>query len=518
MPDPFDFANEDNNEPDYGHSEPAPMPPPQQRGGSTGYRKDSKRPFGKKSFRKDKPMGRLDRQPPFNLEAEVGVIGSILLMPDVCDDIVNLIRPEDFYDESHQILFRHLMDMHNTGKKIDPLLLREHLFANDELDAVGGVGRLAEIFNSVPNAAHAMYYANIVRGKSTTRHIITTCSDLLSEAYTPEADPDSLLNDAEQKVFSIRESRQSSNLSAIDEVLTEAMDRLDARVRGDAMEGTVETGFTDLDRMTGGLHASELVILAARPSMGKTAFAMNICEYVVTKARQPALFISLEMAAIELIERLLCSVAKVNGHKLKNGTLPSEDRKRMVKTASELSKAPLFIDDSPTRNVSEIAGAARRIKRREGKLGLIVIDYLQLIQPDSQNDPRQEQVAKIARRLKGLARELKVPILCLSQLNRQAEDSRDHRPKLSHLRESGAIEQDADVVMFVHREAYFQKGQPEEEVNQHEALVIVEKQRNGPTGDVELHWERDFTRFSNRAQDHYSEFDNLPPPVVSDPF
>ena len=196
---------------------------------------------------------------------------------------------------------------------------------------------------------------------------------------------------------------------------------------------------------------------------------------MVSKARQPALFVSLEMAAIELIERLLCSVAKVNGHKLKNGTLPAEDRKRLVETAGKLSSCPLFIDDSPTRNMSEIAGAARRIKRREGTLGLIVIDYLQLIQPDSANDPRQEQVSKIARRLKGLARELKVPVLCLSQLNRQAEDSKDHRPKLSHLRESGAIEQDADVVMFVHRESYFQKGQPEEEVNQHEALIIIEK-------------------------------------------
>jgi replicative DNA helicase len=183
---------------------------------------------------------------------------------------------------------------------------------------------------------------------------------------------------------------------------------------------------------------------------------------------------------------------------------------RLVKVAGELSTVPLFIDDSPTRNVSEIAGAARRIKRREKSLGLVVIDYLQLIQPDNSNDPRQEQVAKIARRLKGLARELKVPILCLSQLNRQAEDSRDHRQKLSHLRESGAIEQDADVVMFVHRESYFQKGQAEEEVNQHEALIIVEKQRNGPTGDVELHWERDFTRFSNRAPERYSEFDDFP--------
>ena len=212
----------------------------------------------------------------------------------------------------------------------------------------------------------------------------------------------------------------------------------------------------------------------------------------------------------------LCSVAKVNGHKLKNGTLPAEDRKRLVATASELSSCPLFVDDSPTRNMSEIAGAARRIKRREGSLGLIVIDYLQLIQPDSSSDPRQEQVSKIARRLKGLARELKVPVLCLSQLNRQAEDSKDHRPKLSHLRESGAIEQDADVVMFVHREAYFQKGQPEEEVNQHEALIIIEKQRSGPTGDVELHWERDFTKFSNRAPEHYSEFDGMQP-KASDP-
>lgn len=466
----------------------------------------SRRKFSKR----ENPTETVDRQPPFNLEAEVGVLGSVMLMPDSCDDIVNLIRPDDFYDEAHQILFRHIMEMHGGGKKIDPLLLRESLISTNEFDTVGGAARLAEIFTSVPNAAHVTYYANIVRSKATARNLITTCSDLLADAYRPDSDPDSMLNEAEQKVFAIRESRQSNNLSPIDEILSDAMDRLDARVRGEGQEGTVETGFTDLDRMTGGLHASELVILAARPSMGKTAFAMNIVENVVMKSRKPALFISLEMASIELIERMLCSVAKVNGHRLRNGSLATEDRKRLVKSAGELSTVPLFIDDSPTRNVSEIAGAARRIKRRENGLGLIVIDYLQLIQPDNASDPRQEQVAKIARRLKGLARELKAPILCLSQLNRQAEDSRDHRPKLSHLRESGAIEQDADVVMFVHRESYFQKGQPEEEVNQHEAQIIIEKQRNGPTGDVELHWERDFTRFSNRAPERYSEFDEFP--------
>ena len=472
----------------------------------------SKRFF--KKDKRDKNVDLVDRQPPFNLEAEVGVLGSIMLNPDTCDDIVNILRPVDFYDEAHQIIFRHIMELHGGGKKIDPLLIRESLIGQNELELIGGAGRLAEIFSAVSHPAHVSFYANIVRSKATARNLITTCSDLLADAYRPDGDPDELLNDAEQKVFAIRESRQSNNLSGIDEILTAALDRLDARVRGEGQEGTVETGFTDLDRMTGGLHASELVILAARPSMGKTAFAMNIVENVVMKSRKPALFISLEMASIELIERMLCSVSRVNGHRLRNGTLAAEDRKRLVGKAGELAEVPLFIDDSPTRNVSEIAGAARRIKRKEGELGLLVIDYLQLIQPDSSSDARQEQVAKIARRLKGLARELKTPILCLSQLNRQAEDSRDHRPKLSHLRESGAIEQDADVVMFVHRESYFQKGQPEEEVNQNEALIIVEKQRNGPTGDVELNWERDFTRFSNRAQERYSEFDEFPSPAA----
>ena len=364
--------------------------------------------------------------------------------------------------------------------------------------------------NAVPNAAHAVYYANIVRNKSTTRKVIETCSDVLYEAYLPDQEPEDLLNKAEQNVFQIRESRQANNLVGIDEVLRSAMDRLDARLRGEGQEGTVETGFTDLDRMTGGLHASELVILAARPSMGKTAFAMNIAENVVLKSNQPTLFISLEMAAIELIERMLCSVAKVNGNRLRNGTLKSDERKNLARVAGQLSTVPLFIDDSPTRNVSEIAGAARRVARRNGgRLGLLVIDYLQLIQPDSSSDPRQEQVAKIARRLKGLARELKVPVLCLSQLNRQAEDSRNHRPKLSHLRESGAIEQDADVVMFVHRESYFQKGEELEPEKEREALIIIEKQRSGPTGDVELNWEREFTRFSDRAPDRFSEFDGL---------
>jgi replicative DNA helicase len=263
-----------------------------------------------------------------------------------------------------------------------------------------------------------------------------------------------------------------------------------------------------MDALTGGFHDSELIILAARPSMGKTALAMNIAEHVSMNEDVPVLFVSLEMSSIELADRLLCSVARVNGHRLRNGTITNEDRGRLIEKASIVSRAPLFVDDSPTRMVSEISAAARRILRREGKLGLVVIDYLQLIEPDNPRDPRQEQVARIARRLKGLARELEVPVLCLAQLNRQAEDSKDHRPKLSHLRESGAIEQDADVVMFVHREEYYRRGEEQEQFAG-QAEIIISKQRNGPVGDIPLIWRKEYTRFEDRAPDRLQVFDDF---------
>jgi replicative DNA helicase len=278
-------------------------------------------------------------------------------------------------------------------------------------------------------------------------------------------------------------------------------------MRGEPTHGGVDTGLTDLDSMTGGLHNGELIVLAARPSMGKTAFAMNIAEYVSITTRVPVLFVSLEMSAIELADRLLCSFARVNGHQLRNGTISREDRLRLVEKASEISQSPLFVDDAPNRTITEIAAAARRIARREGRLGLIVIDYLQLCEPDNPKDPRQEQVARMTRRLKGLAREMQVPIICLAQLNRQTEVSKDNIPRLSHLRESGAIEQDADVVMFVHREEYYHRG---EDAQQYAGLaqIICAKQRNGPVGDVELVWRRDFTRFENKAPERYSQFDS----------
>jgi replicative DNA helicase len=452
------------------------------------------------------PTKLFDWEPPYDLDAEMGVLGSMLLLPDTMDEVALVLRADDFHDPAHAKLFAHMLAMHDGGGKVDPVLLADRLNASGEYEAIGGAAFLHRVFNAVPNAAHATYYANIVREKSTYRALIQAGTEIVENAYKESHEAKQLLAQAEQRIFGILDGRGSSNVASISTILHAAMDRMEARMRGEHTSGGVDTGFRDMDALTGGLHDSELVILAARPSMGKTAFAMNIAEHVSVRLKVPVLFVSLEMSSLELADRMLCSVARVNGHRLRNGTISREDRQRLVETAGEISQAPLFVDDSPSRTVTEIAAAARRIRRRESGLGLVVIDYLQLIEPDNMKDPRQEQVARIARRLKGLARELKLPVLCLAQLNRQAEDSKDHIPRLSHLRESGAIEQDADVVMFVHREEYYHRGE-EKEAYAGQAEIIIAKQRNGPVGQVPLQWQKDFTRFEDRVPERLQEFD-----------
>ncbi|MGC6445555.1 MAG: replicative DNA helicase [Rubripirellula sp.] len=461
---------------------------------------------GRRKGRESSAAEILQRQQPFDLEAEMGVIGSVLLLPEVSDEIASL-RPDDFYDDANRKIYETLREMHDTGEKIDITLLVSKLRTAGEYEKVGGAAYLAKLSASVPNAAHAVYYADIVTEKAVFRKLIASSTEILKDSYEQTSSAKELCAQAEQKIFAIMDGRSSQSVHSISDVLHEAMDRMEARLRDDYETGSAESGFTQFDEMTGGLHSGELIILAARPSMGKTALAMNIGEYVSINQKLPVLFVSLEMSGIELADRMLCSLARVNGHRLRNGTISADDRERLIRKANEISQAPLFVDDSPSRTVSEIAAAARRIKRREGSLGMIVIDYLQLIEPDNSRDPRQEQVAKIARRLKGIARELEVPLLCLSQLNRQAEDSKDHRPRLSHLRESGAIEQDADVVMFVHREEYYHRGDEKAQFAG-QAEIIIAKQRNGPIGDVELTWEADFTRFSDRAPERHNEFDD----------
>ncbi len=455
------------------------------------------------------PSNILTRKPPFDLAAEAGVLGSILLMPDlVCDEVALLLRADDFYDDANRRLFSHLLEMHQEGTKIDITILVDRLRSSGDYEVIGGAAYIKQVGDLVPNAAHYAYYANIVREKATLRSLINASTEILRDSYDDSKDAKLLLSEAEQKVFSILDSRSSSAVSTIRDILDLAIDRIDARMRGEHTDGGVETLFADFDQMTGGLHNSELVILAARPAMGKTALAMNISEAVAVEGNVPTLFVSLEMSGIELADRMLCSRAKVNGHRLRNGTISNDDRRRLVEVAGEISQAPLYVDDSPNRTVSEISAAARRIRRREGRLGLVVIDYLQLIEPDNPRDPRQEQVARIARRLKGIARELETPVLCLAQLNRQAEDARDHRPKLSHLRESGAIEQDADVVMFVHREEYYHRGEEQAQFAG-QAEIIIAKQRAGPVGEVELVWRKEYTRFEDKAPERLHEFDEF---------
>jgi replicative DNA helicase len=338
------------------------------------------------------------------------------------------------------------------------------------------------------------------------RALIDAGTDILRDAYEAVDEPRELLGRAEERIFSILEKRSSAEAKPIQQVLMDVMVRMDARMKHEHAIGGVETGFSDLDRLCGGLHNSELIILAARPSMGKTALAMNIAEHVAIGLGQTVLFVSLEMACLELADRLLCSAAQVNGNRLRNGTISQEDRRRLVQKSAEIGSAPLFIDDTPGRTLTEIAAVARRLKRKNG-LALVVIDYLQLIEPDNPRDPRQEQVARIARRLKTMCRELDLPVLCLAQLNRQAEVSRDNRPRLNHLRESGAIEQDADVVMFVHREEYYQTNDEDRERVKGQAEIIVAKQRNGPIGDVKLLWQQDYTRFVNLEHRPHDEFE-----------
>ncbi len=448
------------------------------------------------------------RDRPANVDAERAVLGSILLKPDVCDDVALVVRPEDFSDESHQLLYRHLLELHDSGKRIDATIVLERLRTQGDLERIGGAASLADVVEAVPHAAHATHYAHIVRDKSMLRALIDAGTDILREAYDSADEPRQLLSRAEERIFSILERRTSAEAKPIQSVLEEVMVRMDARMRHEHAIGGVETGFTELDRLLGGLHDSELLILAARPSMGKTAFAMNIAEHVSIGLQQPVLFVSLEMASMELADRLLCSAAQVNGQRLRNGTISQEDRRRLVQKSSEIGSSPLFIDDTPGRTLTEIAAVARRLKRKQG-LKLIVIDYLQLIEPDNPRDPRQEQVARIARRLKTMARELKLPVLCLAQLNRQAEASRDNRPRLNHLRESGAIEQDADVVMFVHREEYYQATEEDRERVRGQAEIIVAKQRNGPTDDVKLLWQQDYTRFVNLEHRPYDDFEQF---------
>ena len=434
-----------------------------------------------------------DRLPPQNLEAEQGVLGSILLDNEVLHDIIPILRADHFYRDSHQLIYKAIRDLYDQARAIDSITLEEELRRREELDKVGGLDSILQILASVPHSANARYYAQIVQEKAVARELIESAHETLREGYSGTYSAEELLASAERRVFAIAEEQVSGDTVELKDVIGDAMSRIDARVSSDVKVSGVPTGYIDLDEITGGFQGGQLIILAARPAMGKTAFALNICEHVAIDLKQAVLFVSLEMGQLELAERLLCSRAKVDGHKLRTGKgLTHGEFVKLSQGYEELrSGAPLMIDDTPSRNMLQVTANARRLKLRH-KIGLIVLDYIQLVDSEESRDSRQEQIAKISRRLKTLARELDVPVIALSQLNRAVENREDRRPRMADLRESGAIEQDADLVLLLHRPEYYD---PNDQPGISE--LIIAKNRHGATDTVKFTFRKNIMRFEN---------------------
>lgn len=441
-----------------------------------------------------------DRVPPQSKEAEMGVLGSILRDNNVLNEVQQIVRTDNFYFDAHQKIFQAVVETYNDGKPVDAVILFEVLKQRKQLEDVGGPQYIAELWEAAPTAANAEYYARIVREKAIVRNLIHANTELLRDAYDGTMPADELLGMAERRILEIAEKGTVGEVKTLNDAMKEALDRIDARSTGNLSEVGVPTGYIDLDNLTAGLHENELVILAARPGIGKTAFALNMVRHAVVDERMPVFFVSLEMARVELAERLLACQSRVDSFKLRKGNLNSQDIQRLMEAGDQLRGPPrdpvkLFIDDTPAQTMLRIAANARRLKMKHG-LRLVVIDYLQLIEPENRRDPRQEQVAQISRRLKFLAKELHIPVIALAQVNRASEDRQDHKPRLSDLRESGSLEQDADTVMILHRPGKFD-GNADDNVLE----VIIAKQRNGPTGEVTLTYLKEYMRYENYAAD-----------------
>ncbi|MFL5328774.1 MAG: replicative DNA helicase [Gemmataceae bacterium] len=443
----------------------------------------------------------VERLPPQSREAERCVLGS-MLRDNVCIGDIQQIFGKDnvyFYADAHRKIYEGIRTLYDKGQPVDLVVLAEWLTANKFIEDVGGYGYLGELWEAAPTAANAEYYAKIVRDKAIIRNIIHAGNEILRDAYDNVAPADELLETAERKILEIAQLGLMGETIELKDAMQEAYDRIDARAAKDYTETGVQTGFADLDELTAGLHNNELVILAARPSVGKTALALNIVRNVILGDLRrrveavPVFFVSLEQSRVELAERMLVAQASVDSHKLRKGFLNSEEMQRLIDAGDKLRQAKLFIDDSPMQSMLRIAANARRLKKRHD-IRMVVVDYLQLIDPENRKDNRQEQVAQISRRLKFLARELEIPVLALAQVNRSSEDRTDHKPRLADLRESGSIEQDADTVMMMHRPGKYEGGGDDNTTE-----VIIAKQRNGPTGDVTLAFRKEFMRYENHA-------------------
>ncbi len=436
---------------------------------------------------------------PQNLEAEKSVLGAILIDESVISDIVTVVKPRDFYESKHQAIFDAMLKLFEKSSPIDLLTLTDQLKKNKDLTKIGGSAYLAELTNYVPTASHAEAYAKMVAQTATRRRLIKASSSITDLAYEEGTTVDELLGKAEKEIFSVSDSNSVGDLVSLEDILTESFDRIEALHKNQGALRGVSTGYRDLDNMTAGFQRSDLLILAARPAMGKTTFVTNLAYNVATIAKQPVLFFSLEMSKEQLVDRMLADASGVDSWKIRTGNLNDEDFSKLSEAMGEMAEAPIMIDDTPGLSILEMRTKARRAAHNR-ELGLIIVDYLQLMQASTRSNDgnRVQEVSEISRGLKLIARELNVPVVALSQLSRTVENRNPKIPQLADLRESGSIEQDADIVMFIYREAYYE---PETE-RQNITDLIIAKHRNGPVGKVELYFHPERLRFMSLDKDH----------------
>ncbi|MBE5067689.1 replicative DNA helicase [Ligilactobacillus salivarius] len=447
-----------------------------------------------------------DNFPPQNIEAEQAVLGAIFLNTDALADAMEYVEADDFYRRAHQILFQAMVNLNNDGEAIDVLTVQNYLTTNNQLDDVGGVAYIAELATSVPTAANAGYYAKIVEEKSMLRRLISTATNIITQANNGDDDVPSLLDSAERQIMDVSERRNRSGFREIKDVLNETLSDIDRLSQQSEDITGLPTGYREFDKMTAGLQPDNLIILAARPAVGKTAFALNIAQNVATSTDTSVAIFSLEMSAESLVNRMLCAEGSINANHLRTGQLDEGEWQNLIVAMGALSNTSIFIDDTPGIKMAEIRAKCRRLAKEKGNLGLVVIDYLQLIE-GSNKESRQQEVSEISRQLKKLAKELSVPILALSQLSRGVEQRQDKRPVLSDIRESGSIEQDADIVAFLYRDDYYERGESKSEedgddqdsLNQDvgEVELIIEKNRAGARGTVKLLFIKSYNKFSN---------------------
>ncbi|MCT4618075.1 MAG: replicative DNA helicase [Marinisporobacter sp.] len=437
-------------------------------------------------------MEHFGRVPPHNIDAEQSVLGAMILDKEAIVMSTELIRGEDFYKEAHKEIYDAIIALYSRDEPVDLVTLSEELGQRQTLEAIGGITYLTSLSSAVPTTTNVKYYAKIVEEKSILRRLIKASSEILEKGYQAEEEVNNILDLAEKNIFDISQKKSQEGFTGIREVLLEAFDQIDSLYKNKGGITGLTTGFVDIDRKTSGLQRSDLILIAARPSMGKTAFSINVAQNAAIKTDASVAIFSLEMSKEQLVQRMLSSESHIEIQKIRTGGLTEDEWPKLAKAMGPLAQAKIFIDDTPGITVMEMKAKCRRLKMEQG-LDLVLIDYLQLMSGDGRSESRQQEISNISRSLKGLAREMDCPVIALSQLSRAPELRADHRPILSDLRESGAIEQDADIVMFLYRDEYYHDDSEKKNIGE----VIIAKQRNGSTGTVELAWLGPFTKFAN---------------------